>query len=77
MFVDRRVRSQFRVERRGENMSLFDQRGLPFELGQNTDACSNFFDDRTANEHHFQRIFLQRRATEENVAGKLAAVAIA
>jgi hypothetical protein len=77
MFVDRRIGGKFRVKGSGEDVALFYQCGFPFKFSQNTDAGCNLFDDRAANEHHLQRIFLERRGTEENIAGKLAAVAIA
>jgi len=75
--MDGSVRGEFGVEGGGEDVIFLDEGGLAFVLGEDGDVGSNFFDDRAANENHFERIFLQSGAAEENVAGELAAIPVA
>ena len=71
------VAGELGVEGGGKDVTLLDERGLALMLGEDSDAGGDFFDDRAANEYHFEWIFLEGAGTEEDVAGELAAVAIA
>jgi hypothetical protein len=75
--VDGGVAGELGVEGGGKDVALLDERGLALMLGEDSDAGGDFFDDRAANEYHFEWIFLEGAGTEEDVAGQLAAVAIA
>ena len=75
--VDGCVARKLGVESCGEDVAFLDKRGLAFEFGKDLDLGGHFFDDRSPNEDHFERLFLERGGAKENVTGKLAAVAVA
>ncbi len=75
--MDGGVGGEFGVEGGGEDVILLDEGGRAFVLGEDGDVGSDFFDDGAANENHFEWFFLQGGVAEENVAGELAAVAVA
>ncbi len=75
--MNRGVAREFGMERSGQDFVLLHQCRFAIVFGKNCDSGSDLFDDRAADEDHFQRIRLERGGTEEDVAGDLAAVAIA
>jgi hypothetical protein len=77
MFVNGGVAGEFGMEGGGEDFAFLDESGLAPKLGEDGDVGGDFFNDRAANENHFEWLLLERAGTEEDVAGELAAVAIA
>ena len=77
MLMNGGVGREFGMESGGEDLAFFHESGLAIEFGEDCDVRGDFFDDWSANEDHFERIFLERAGTEEDVAGELAAVTIA
>src|SRR5579863_4734818 len=72
-----RIVGELRMESRGEDASLPDQRWLARIFGEDFDASADLIDDRPADEYHFHRLRLQLCRTEKDVAGQLSAVSIA
>jgi len=77
VLVDGGIVSEFGMKGGGEEIVFLNQRGLAGMARQHIDAGANAFDDRATDENHFEGIFFQSAGAEENVAGKLAAVAVA
>ena len=77
MLVDGGVVSEFGVEGGGEEMVFLDESGGAIEFGEDGNIGGYGFDNGTANENHFERIFFQGGGAEENIAGELAAVGVA
>ena len=68
---------QFGMESGGKDAAVLDEDGPPLVFGQDGDSLSNLFDDWATNENHFKRLFGECARAVEDVAGKLAAVAVA
>jgi hypothetical protein len=77
MFVNGGIAGKFGMERGGEDFAFLDESGLALMLGEDGDIGGDFFDDGATNEDHFEWLLLEQAGTEEDVAGELAAVAIA
>ena len=75
--MDSGVVRQFRVEGGGQHLALADEHGVAGVFNENFDILANRFDDRGADENHLERILAQLCGGGVNVAGELAAVAIA
>lgn len=75
--VDGGIVSEFGMKGGGEEIVFLNQRGLAGMAREHIDAGANAFDDRAPDENHFEGIFFQSARPEENIAGKLAAVAVA
>jgi hypothetical protein len=71
------VVGQLGMESGGKEATALDEDGLALVFGEDGDSLSKFFDDWTANENHFERFVGECARAEEDVAGKLAAVAVA
>ena len=75
--MDEGMRGKFGVKGGSEDVTVLDEDGLALVFGEDGDSLSDFFDDGAANENHFERLFGERASAEEDVAGELAAVAVA
>ena len=75
--MDGGIVGEFGMKRSREEFVFLDQSGLTGMLSEDGDAGTDAFDDGTADENHFERIFFQRAGAKEYVAGDLAAVTVA
>src|SRR5260370_696796 len=76
MFMHSGVVCQFRMEGGCQNIVPLHQCGLPGVLRENLQARPGPFNNRAANENHFERLLLQFCWAADNVAGNLAPVPI-
>jgi len=77
ILVDGRVAGELRVEGGGEQIVFLDQHGFASVFGENGNSGANFFDDWRTDEDHFHGPWLEGRGAKKDIAGKLAAVAVA
>jgi len=71
------VGGQFGVESGSEDVAALHEDRFALMFRQDGHSPADFFDDRTADEHHFERFCGERAGFEEDVACELAAVAVA
>jgi hypothetical protein len=74
--MDGVVAGELRMKRCGEGVAVLDKHGLALMRRKHGEAGAGFLDNWSADEDHFERLFLERAGTEENVAGELAAVPV-
>jgi hypothetical protein len=77
MFVDCGVAGEFGMKGSGEDVVPLHERGIAVVFCEDFNSRRDLFDDRAADENHFQWVLLECGGTEENVAGELAAVGVA
>jgi hypothetical protein len=77
VLVDGGIVGEFGMKGSGEKIIFLDKCGLAGMAREHIDAGTNAFDDRATDENHFERIFFQGARAEENIAGELAAIAVA
>jgi len=71
------VAGEFGMEGGGEDPAALDKHRLTFMFCQNGDAFPDFFDDGCADEDHFDGSIGESGWLREDIAGELAAVAVA
>jgi hypothetical protein len=76
VLVNGGIIGKFGMEGGGEKIVFLDQRRLAGMASEYRDARTDAFDNGTADENHFERIFFQGAGAKENIAGELAAVAV-
>jgi hypothetical protein len=77
VFVDSEIVGKFGMKGGREKIVFLNQRRLAGMSGKNVDTRTNAFDNWATDENHFEGILFQSARAEENIAGKLAAVAVA
>jgi hypothetical protein len=77
IFVNCGVVGQFGMKRGRKDAALADKNRMTGIFGENFDVRADSFDDGSADEDHFQRLGMQLGFSHMDVAGKLAAVAVA
>jgi hypothetical protein len=75
--VNRGIVGELGMKGGGKKIVFLDECRLAGMAGEHVDPGANAFDDRATDENHFERIFFQSARAEENIAGDLAAVAVA
>ncbi len=76
VLVDGVIGRKLGMKRGSENAALLHEHRMPGIFRQNFHAWADGFDNRGANEHHFERFFVKLRRAAVNVACELAAVAV-
>jgi hypothetical protein len=77
VLVDGGIVGEFGMKGSGQKIIFLDECGPAGMAREHIDAGANPFDDRATDENHFERIFFQGARAEENIAGELAAIAVA
>ena len=77
MLVNGGIVGEFGMKGSGEKIIFLDECGLAGMAREHIDAGANALDNGATDENHLEGIFFQGAGAEENVAGKLAAVAVA
>lgn len=75
--MDRWIAGKFGMERSREDAAVLDEHGLTLVFSKNGNSLPNLFDDWTADEDHFEGFLGESAWAEKDVAGELAAVAVA
>jgi hypothetical protein len=77
VLVDGEIVGEFGMKSGGEQIVFLNQRRLAGMARENGNAGTDAFDNGATDENHFEGILFQSARAEENIAGKLAAVAVA
>jgi len=77
VLVDGGIIGEFGMKGSGQKIIFLDECGLAGMAREHIDAGANALDNGATDENHLERVFFQGAGAEENVAGKLATVAVA